>query len=99
MFLLLITAFLFGLVSSAIQAYVATHLWAWFIVPTFNLPPLELVTAMGITLLIALLFRSRPEEEDEDAAEAFERSVKRVMISIIYSVVTLGVGFLYQSFM
>lgn len=99
MFLLLIAAFLLGLVSSAIQAFVATYLWAWFIVPTFNLPPLGLVTAMGITLLIALLFRSRPEAEDEDAYEAFERSVKRVTISVIYSVVTLGVGFLYQLFM
>jgi hypothetical protein len=99
MFFLLILAFLLGMVSAAIQAFVATYLWAWFIVPTFGLPPLGLVTAMGISLLISLLFRSRPEEDDDDVAATFERSVKRVMISVIYSVVTLGVGFLYQLFM
>jgi len=97
--LIIILAFLLGVLSTVIQAYVATHLWVWFIVPTFGLPPLGLVTAMGITLLISLLFRYRPDEDDEDVTEVYARSMRRVMISVIYSMVTLGFGYLYQLFM
>jgi hypothetical protein len=85
--------------SSAFRAFVATYLWAWFIVPTFGLPPLGLVTAMGISVLISLLFGSQPEGEDDDAAAAFERSMKRVMVSFIYTVVAFVFGFLYQLFL
>jgi hypothetical protein len=36
-------------------AWAATHLWGWFIVPTFGAPPLTVLQAWGICLTLAML--------------------------------------------
>jgi hypothetical protein len=97
--LLIILAFFFGFLASIFQAFVAIQLWAWFIVPTFGLPPLGLVTAMGITLLISLLFKSRIDTGDKDVDDVLQSHGRNLMTSVIISVVTLGVGYIYQLFM
>jgi hypothetical protein len=100
--LLIILAFFFGFIASLLQAFVAIQLWMWFIVPTFGLPPLGLVTAMGITLLISLLFKSRADTADtgdKDMGEVFEGHGRNLMTSVIISAVTLGVGYIYQLFL
>ena len=97
--LLIILAFFFGFITSLLQAFVAIQLWMWFIVPTFGLPPLGLVTAMGITLLISLLFKSRTDTGDKDMDEVLEGHGRNLMTSVIASVATWWLGFLYQLFL
>lgn len=41
--------------SILLEAWVATKLWAWFVVPTFGLAPLRLVVAVGLLYLISLV--------------------------------------------
>jgi membrane protein implicated in regulation of membrane protease activity len=37
------------------SGYVLTILWAWFIVPTFGLPPLALAPAIGLAVVASYL--------------------------------------------
>ena len=42
------------LYGAFVGAFVAVHLWAWFVVPTFGLAVLKMPAAVGIGLLISL---------------------------------------------
>ena len=48
---------LFGLAAlgSIWSGYVLTILWAWFVVPTFGLPPLALAPAIGLAVVVSYL--------------------------------------------
>lgn len=48
---------LFGLaaVGAIWSGYVLTLLWAWFVVPTFGLPPLALAPAIGLAVVAGYL--------------------------------------------
>lgn len=49
------------------SAYVFTYMWAWFIVPFFNLPALSLAQAYGLMLTINVLksHRKSPDKVHE----------------------------------
>jgi hypothetical protein len=51
-----------------LRAFVIQRLWAWFIVPAFAVAPLKIVTAAGLSLLVALLtFQINGHKWSEDA--------------------------------
>ena len=37
------------------SGYVLTILWGWFVVPTFGMPPLALVPAIGLAVVVGYL--------------------------------------------
>ena len=45
------------LIGTPWHGWVAMHLWAWFVVPTFAVPPLSFLAACGLGLLGRLLER------------------------------------------
>jgi len=52
------------IISPIISGFVIVKLWAWFIVPTFEVNPLRIVEAIGIMLLINYLKAKRDKESD-----------------------------------
>lgn len=52
------------------NGFVATRLWAWFVVPVFHAPPLSILYAAGIMLLVRLFIHDlsgpKPPEENEN---------------------------------
>lgn len=68
-FLILVVALVFGLslvvggAISIIRGWVLSVLWGWFIVPTFNMPVLEVVPAIGIMVTLTFLFQHRMVSE------------------------------------
>ncbi len=50
-----------------LNGYVLSVLWGWFIVPAFNAPPLGLVSAIGIVLVVSFMTHQgqykRPDEQ------------------------------------
>jgi hypothetical protein len=55
-------------VSSVVNGFVLTKLWAWFIVPMFHLPELGLPQAIALALVVGWLTyspRTRKPEKDE----------------------------------
>lgn len=47
-------------------AWAASYLWAWFIVPSFNAPPLSILQIWGICLTLSML-RPRLDLEKKNA--------------------------------
>jgi hypothetical protein len=52
------------LVGGLIAAVALSHLWAWFAVPTFGLPPLTLAQCYGVVLVTGFLTRQAQHDED-----------------------------------
>jgi hypothetical protein len=41
--------------SAMFNGYALSVLWGWFIVPTFNLPPLSVAPAIGVAMVVSYL--------------------------------------------
>ena len=42
------------LAGGLLRAFVFEKLWAWFVVPQFSVPPISLITALGLSMLVSL---------------------------------------------
>lgn len=51
----LIVSALLITVSALINGFVLSILWGWFIVPTLGLPPLSLIEALWVGLVVSML--------------------------------------------
>ncbi len=61
-----ITVVLAMIISPLISGFVIMKLWAWFIVPTFEMQPLRIVEAIGIMFLINFIRLKREKTENEE---------------------------------
>ena len=57
-----------------LQGWVLTVLWGWFVVPTFHAPELNIVTAIGLTLVVGMFkgysVKTGKKSENEKLTEA-----------------------------
>lgn len=88
---LVITGVLAGLpllllVSSCVNGWVLTKLWAWFMVPIFHLPTLTVWPAIGVALVARFL-----TYQDMDNKRKLGESVA---LAIIQPIISLGFGWL-----
>jgi hypothetical protein len=61
----IIGAPLVSLLTALLNGWVLTKLWAWFIVPTFNLPTLTLFPATGLAITVGFLTYSYTGNDKE----------------------------------
>lgn len=73
------------------KAFVATKLWAWFVVP-IGAPAIPLLSMMGIVLLIDMLFRRISEDDNPLTWERFGTGLSH---SVLVPALCLGFGWLY----
>lgn len=68
-------------------AFAAVHIWGWYLVPAFNVPPLSYKAAVGIVLAF-LIVRIRPGKQDEiDTADRIAAAAAAwFVISIAWAV-------------
>lgn len=77
------------------NGYALMVLWGWFVVPLFDLPPLTIAQAIGLSVLVGFLTHQRIEsKEDEKPVEdtisaVLFASVKPAMALLIGWIVTL----------
>lgn len=69
------------LISSLINGWVLSLLWAWFLVPTFHLPYLTLVQAIGLMLTVKVV--THRFNTDSDLDEGIETYVGKAIGSAI----------------
>lgn len=74
------------LVSSCVNGWVLTKLWAWFMVPIFHLPALTLWPAIGVAMVIRFL-----TYQDTNNKRGIGESVA---LAVIQPIVSLGFGWL-----
>lgn len=75
-----------------------SQLWYWFIVPTFNAPPLGLAVAIGVSMTL-ILFVNAGSGNTEKANDDRELITKVVVQTIVRPLVTIAIGFIITLFM
>ena len=93
---LLFTGFIGLMVmSSIINGFVLTKLWAWFVVTTFELPQLSIPTAIGISMVVRYLtYQWQPDLEGGSG----DKVAKSVGFSIMFPFMTLCLGWIVHLF-
>lgn len=71
-------------------------LWGWFIIPIFHLPPLSLLQAIGVGMVVSFLTKQYiPKGEGEG-----ENETGKIILHIILSpLVAIVIGWIIHSFM
>lgn len=78
-------------------AHVLTILWAWFIVPQFEAPPLTLASAIGISL-VAGMFKATLQSHTYDADDPENDTYTRAVAAFVTPLMMLVVGAIVRSF-
>lgn len=91
------TVVLAMIISPIVSGFVVLKLWAWFIVPTFEVQPLRLVEAIGLMFLVNYLKAKRDKETDKD--EFWKKFVTNFVFVIIYAGFALLAGWIVSLFM
>lgn len=74
-FLILVT-----MISVLYFGFALKTLWDWFVVTSFNLPPLSLATAMGLVVMSSLFKSSSPVDKNESDADYLAKGLVEVMV-------------------
>jgi hypothetical protein len=93
-FLIVLMTLGFMVVMYAIQGWVLSIMWGWFIVPLFHLPPLSILQAIGLTLVVVLLTGSASK-----TAQTSEERVTNIATGVIGPFIALLVGWIIHSMM
>jgi len=94
---LLLTGFIGILVMSSIMnGFVLTKLWAWFMVPAFGLPQLSIPIAIGISIVIRYLTYQKPPEPE--GANNINKIGETLGFVIVYPIMTLFIGWVVHFF-
>lgn len=86
--------------NAALDGFVFSVLWGWFIVPTFHAPEITIINAVGIALVVGSLISVRSSSNtqgDEDAE--FAALVKDVGWAVLRPVALLLMGWIAHQFM
>jgi hypothetical protein len=80
-------------ISSLINGWAFSVLWAWFIVPVFGAPPLSIPQAIGIALIVGVLFTRSGGNEKEGSAAS------RMFACWLSPLFLLGMGWIVKYFL
>jgi hypothetical protein len=82
-----VVGFITFIIKAIIVGFVFAKLWLWFIVVKFNLPPLTLLEALGIIVLVGYI---RAEYKKQDEREDLWNSLlTHFLFVVIISAMTL----------
>ena len=93
----LVVMFLMRAVSATLDGLAIRIMWNWFVAPTFNVATLTLPIAIGISLLVSLLFM-RMSESESSKPRTVEWYLKVFFWCILKPLTTLGMGWIVFAF-
>lgn len=92
---------LFGLsaLGSIWSGYVLTILWAWFVVPTFGLPPLALAPAIGLAVVVSYLTHQYTPKAAKPDEGKWDESGRAIAHMVLKPALALLVGWIVKQWM
>lgn len=78
------------------RGYVLSILWAWFVVPTFEVSEISAAAAMGLSMLIGLAVMAAPPTSDSD--DVATRVAHNAAISFLTPLIALGIGWVLRGY-
>ncbi len=93
--------FAFLVLSAMLNGYALSVLWGWFIVPTFGLPQLSVVAAIGVAMVVGYLTNhQQPEKEDPYDDRSFGQKMGPVIaLAVMKPIFALTFGWIVHLFM
>ena len=76
-------------ITYALWGFTTSRLWLWFVVPQFDLAPLSIPVAIGLSLVLSQFKRSPKTDKDKTTAQVVAESIG---IGIGNPLFTLAVG-------
>ncbi len=80
--------------ASILNGLALTKLWSWFIVKTFELPPLSIPEAIGLSTVVAYLTHQLDDKKNED--EYWQTLTKGFAVATAKSIFALLFGWVVQ---
>lgn len=84
--------------SAIWRGYILSILWGWFIVSTFEAPPLGVAAAIGVSLVISYLTKQNDEYKDESKSQ-MERVIQSIVYAFLDPAVALAFGWAVHAFL
>jgi len=86
------------IVGSIAGGWALSTLWGWFIVPVFNLPPLTIVQAIGVSIVVGTLKGSSSTNSDSKKKETSEL-ISAIFVALLTPLFSVFLGWLLTLFM
>ena len=80
------------IMASLLNGVALKLLWGWFMIPTFSLPAISLVQAMGIGIMIGFLTQQHIPRDQDAKKEVF-------LFEVVSPVIAIVVGWVVHLFM
>lgn len=84
--------------NSLWSGFVISKLWAWFIVPTFAVPPLSIIAAIGVFLVVSAFHPSKFKKAKKDD-EQIQTFIEATVFNLLWPAIFLGVGAFWKMFL
>ena len=81
-------------VSSLLNGYVLSVVWGWFFVPVLNLPPISVLQAIGIAMVVSFL-----TYHDSGKKSSEQETATLVAMIFVRPFITLFFGWILHSLM
>jgi hypothetical protein len=95
-----IVATVVALVLGAIMGgFVFSKLWVWFMVPIFDLNPLRIVEAIGLTFIVGYMTKDPIESSKELEGPFLEELLKAFLQTLVMAGGFLFIGWIIHLFM
>lgn len=80
--------------ATILNGWALAKLWSWFIVKTFELPPLSIPAAIGLSIVVGYLTHQLDTKENKD--EYWKTLVKGLALATAKPIFTLLFGWIVQ---
>ena len=95
-----IVATIVALVLGAIMGgFVLSKLWVWFMVPIFDVNPLRIVEAIGLTFIVGYMTKNHVESGKTLEGPFLEELLKAFLQTVVIAGMFLLIGWIIHLFM
>lgn len=85
--------------GAIIGGFVLSKLWVWFMVPIFDLNPLSIVEAIGLTFIVGYMTKNLVETNKPLEGPFLEELLKAFLQTLVMAGGFLFIGWIIQLFM
>ena len=97
----IMAVFIFFLIAWFLEtlwsAWVLTILWRWFVTPAFGLPQLNVITAIGVMLIVRFVTFNPDSINLRQERDEVEVRLLKLFVAFLNPVVALAVGWVFKA--
>lgn len=96
----ILTFLILVVVGTVASGYALSVLWGWFVVPTFELPALTIIQALGISLVVNYFTSDLQRTQEESKEKSYTKVLFNACLKIVLRpLIFLFLGWVYLQFM